>query len=228
MDGCVLVDDKAVSRRHAELCWDRATRTYTLEHISTTNFSWVNDQPVEKSAPLALGDHIKVGTTVLVLEAESESPPAPEPSSKPAFLAGSAVEKLEPPRPLTLRQEPAWTLKALTGPDSGKAWTLTGLYLTLGKDNLPHKDLVGKNDGLAFDLMIELAAPGCRPNHLVLRWNELETAYTAWKNPSAPPIPVRRVCDGVIWQGLIKDLPAMLRVGDIIQVGETTLGLEKP
>jgi hypothetical protein len=223
----VLVEDKAVSRRHAELIWDEAAKAYALQHVSTTNLTWLNDQALEMGQPVASGDRIKLGTTVLLVEPEVVSDErAQEPV--PQTLRSGALAPTPAPRPVALRQEAAWRLKIVAGPEQGRSWDLTGLYLTVGCANRTHKEIAGKDDGLEFDISIELAESQCLPNHLVLRWNELETAYTTWKNPAAAPVMVRRTFDGMPWVGQILGEAGLLRAGDVIELGAVVLALQKP
>ena len=226
-DGWVLLEDKAVSRQHAQLVWDESNQTFQLEHVSATNLTWRNEEPIEAAVGLALGDLIKVGSSVLRFEPAEENSSAPaspdEPSGPP-----SSFEKVEPlaaPRPLALRREASWSLKVMAGAGAGQAWQLTGLYVTVGRENRTHKELSGKDDGLGFDLSLELSDPNCLPNHLVMQWNELETGYTTWANPQASPILLRRSCDGVTWTGLLPAGGALLRAGDGLELGSTSLVL---
>ena len=228
-DGWVLIDDKSVSRRHAELIWDEKTQTFQVSHLSETNLTWLNDEPLETSTSITIGDRIKLGETVLLLEPESgPAQPGGEAESDQPTVKLEKFEPLEPPRPVALRQEAAWSLRALAGPDSGQLWELTGLYFTVGRANRSHEELAGKKDGLKFDQMIELSDTACLANHLVLKWSELETAYTVWKNPVAPPVAVRRMSDGLSWAALLGTEAGLLRAGDIFEIGANVLGFEKP
>lgn len=225
-EGWVLLEDKAVSRQHAQLVWDEPKQTFRLEHVSATNLTWRNGEPIEGTALLALGDLIKVGNSVLRFEPAEENSSAPAPSGEaagpPSF---EKTEPLEAPRPVALRREATWNLKVMSGAGAGQSWPLSGLYVTVGRENRSHKELSGKDDGLGFDLSLELSDSNCLPNHLVMRWNELETGYMTWANPEASPILLRRSCDGVTWTGLLPAVGALLRAGDGLELGSTSLVL---
>jgi len=70
VDG-IVVDDQLVSRRHARL--DLVGSSLVLTDLGSTNGSWVNDRRVESIA-LGEGDHIRIGTTVLIVETVEAMP----------------------------------------------------------------------------------------------------------------------------------------------------------
>ncbi len=63
----VLMDEKTVSREHAALVPDPGRAAWRLQRLSHQGHVYVNGRAVEE-AFLAPGDHIQVGTSVLVLE----------------------------------------------------------------------------------------------------------------------------------------------------------------
>lgn len=48
----LVIDDPSVSKRHARLTWDEATRTCTIEDLKSSNGTWVNGAQVKKPTPL--------------------------------------------------------------------------------------------------------------------------------------------------------------------------------
>ena len=68
----VRLDDNEVSRRHAEI--RRVGEQYVVGDLRSSNGTYVNSRKVERS-PLASGDQIQVGRTVLVFGRESEDLP---------------------------------------------------------------------------------------------------------------------------------------------------------
>lgn len=63
--GWVFLEDRSVSRQHAELVWD--DDAYRLVHLSQTNLTWVNGDPVTDRR-LVVGDVIKIGPIGKCLE----------------------------------------------------------------------------------------------------------------------------------------------------------------
>jgi len=64
----IIVLDDLVSRRHARITYDGST--YWIEDLNSTNGTYLNNMPVEKS-PLKSGDKINIGkVTILVHEAQ--------------------------------------------------------------------------------------------------------------------------------------------------------------
>ena len=68
----VRLDDNEVSRRHAEI--RRVGDRFVVGDLRSSNGTYVNSRKVER-APLAAGDQIQVGRTVLVFGQESEEIP---------------------------------------------------------------------------------------------------------------------------------------------------------
>src|SRR2546423_3763814 len=75
-----LEDDAQVSRRHARVMAQGGGAT--VEDLGSTNGTYVNDQPIHAPRPLAPGDRIRVGLTVLELRSSrqvAERPSAVQP-----------------------------------------------------------------------------------------------------------------------------------------------------
>jgi two-component system, cell cycle sensor histidine kinase and response regulator CckA len=75
-DASVLLEDIEVSRRHAEVVWANG---YQVEDLGSRNGTWVNDDQAREPRPLASGDRIRVGLTVMLFEADDQPHEDPEP-----------------------------------------------------------------------------------------------------------------------------------------------------
>jgi DNA-binding winged helix-turn-helix (wHTH) protein len=63
----VWLDEEGVSRRHATIRVDSATRRVTLEDLASTNGTFLRRSRVRTEVALEDGDEIKVGTVVLTI-----------------------------------------------------------------------------------------------------------------------------------------------------------------
>jgi two-component system NtrC family sensor kinase len=66
----VPLHDESVSRRHAELTPDEGR--WWIRDLDSSNGTWINDRPVEDRTPLAPGDRIRCGDTILILARTEE------------------------------------------------------------------------------------------------------------------------------------------------------------
>jgi|SRR5215210_2432126 len=63
-EGCdVVLPDPEVSRRHAVMRVDAAGGV-AIEDLGSTNGTWVNDERVDGSTPVAAGDVVRFGNTL--------------------------------------------------------------------------------------------------------------------------------------------------------------------
>ncbi|MCP4836486.1 MAG: FHA domain-containing protein [Phycisphaera sp.] len=69
----VPLHDDSVSRRHAELTPDEGR--WWIRDLDSSNGTWINDLPVTDRTPLAPGDRIRCGDTILVLVRDEEVGP---------------------------------------------------------------------------------------------------------------------------------------------------------
>ena len=67
----IVLPDPAVSRRHAELCFDNGR--WTVRDLGSSNGTFVNEQKVAEQLELASNDQIRCGTTVLLFESTQPS-----------------------------------------------------------------------------------------------------------------------------------------------------------
>jgi hypothetical protein len=70
-DNGLVVRDGRASRHHARI--DMRRGSLVLTDLGSTNGSWVNDRRVESIA-LGEGDHLRIGTTVLIVESVEAMP----------------------------------------------------------------------------------------------------------------------------------------------------------
>ncbi|MFP2934195.1 FHA domain-containing protein, partial [Pyxidicoccus sp. 3LG] len=78
--------DRAVSRTHARILHDAGG--FTLEDLASPNGVFINGQRVRGSAPLADGDVIELGRSLLRFQAPVEEPPPPPESPAPIVDSG--------------------------------------------------------------------------------------------------------------------------------------------
>lgn len=222
-EGWVLVFDKAVSRQHAELNWSEADGTYRLRHLSQTNYTWLDEIPVEGEVLLTVGQVVKVGGTRLAfepLDVDALNAISADQSAPPLALEGELTERLNVGQlsALNLRNR-SFALQIAQGPDAPSVVDLAGFYVALGRGNRTAAEITGDKNALPFDQLLELTDPHCYPNHLILKWDELAEGFRAWKNPDASAIALVREADGILWQGNLPDSGGLLRNGDRVRLG---------
>jgi hypothetical protein len=94
--------DRAVSRTHVRIL--REDLTFTLVDLNSPNGVYLNGRRVRCSAPLAEGDVIELGKTLLRFQAAVEEPPASTEPTKPPAPTEPAPPPAKPqdaPSPLT-------------------------------------------------------------------------------------------------------------------------------
>ncbi len=86
--------DPSVSRRHAELT--PADGQWMLRDLDSTNGTRLNGEPVRERSPIAPGDRIRLGDTLLEVRDGGTGPPSPSAAMPDADLAaaGAAVASL--------------------------------------------------------------------------------------------------------------------------------------
>ncbi|WP_163996890.1 FHA domain-containing protein [Pyxidicoccus caerfyrddinensis] len=126
--------DRAVSRTHARILHGEGG--FTLEDLDSPNGVFINGQRVQGRAPLADGDVIELGRSLLRFQAPVEEPPPP--SAPPPETVPSPVANVEQapgaPAPATAAESEAQALPgtdaAAQNPPPRKArgeWWLIGL-----------------------------------------------------------------------------------------------------
>jgi hypothetical protein len=93
------IRDRTVSRAHARVCWDGTT--YTVAALSSHNGLYVNGRKVKHPLPLAKGDVLELGQTLLRFQSAA-AVPAPGPVPPPA--APEAPEEAPACEPNASRQ----------------------------------------------------------------------------------------------------------------------------
>jgi pSer/pThr/pTyr-binding forkhead associated (FHA) protein len=230
VDGWVLLMDRSISRRHAELLWDHRDARYVLHHLSQTNFTWVNDVPLETEIAVEVGTVIQMGGSRIAVEILAETEPGlPARESIDEPMDETLTEKHKVPvQPLSLRGAGTPQLKVLQGRDEGFSQPLNGLYLTIGRANLDAKTLFQDEESQPFDQVVELSAPQIHPNHLILKWDELKNAFLVFKNPSVPDPLVARYTDGMKWEARLPNSGGLIRLSDRIFFAETLIEITLP
>ena len=224
-EGWVLVSDKAISRQHAELSWNDKFEGFEIHHLSKTNFTWLDEEPLEGSSPIQPGQVIRMGATELVLESATELPEQTPPQAVETPDQATTNLKEVAPKAIGFKGDKDPVLVALHGPVQGTEISLNGLYITLGRGNLQADALTGDPKAAKFDQMVELSDPSIAANHLLLKWDALKNGFSTWKNPAVPNVVVQRVADGCNWVTEIADQAAVLRVGDSFVLGQSTFQL---
>ena len=230
-EGWLLLYDKSVSRQHAELVWDEDRKTFSLRHLSKTNLTWVNDESVESEVILQPGHLIKIGSSKFLME-ESTADLGAAGDESPLAQPGELTERLQvgaaTAAALSLRSTDSPKLTVVDGPEKGRVADLTGFYLTIGRGSVQADQINGQKDALKFDQLVELKDSTILPNHLILKWDELRDGFAIWKSPTAPDCPVLREADGFVWQTSLTDAGGVVRVGDRVLIGNTTVALGTP
>lgn len=226
-EGWFLLSDKAISRRHAEIIWNEVSERYTVYHRSTTNFTWVNDEPLPEHAILSPGDRVRMGKTTFVLEPAQElerslGPEGPRNEEITERISQGVL------RNISLRQNQPLSMVVRNGVDTGRSEVLEGFFLTIGRGNLQADALANDKSGLKFDQMVELTDPGVLPNHLVLKWDDINARFSIWKSPDSAPVTIRREADEFLWMTQLGDRFGYVREGDLLSFGETTIELFDP
>lgn len=243
--GWVLLNDDSVSRIHAELNWDAEALTFLLRHRSQTNLTFVNERSVEEVL-LQVGDRIKLGSTVLELQqADTRFAGEPDPSLRapaasrpaksniPAYRAPEMetekkVSTKKAARVAALTQRSDWQLEVVEGSEKKKVYTISGLTVTLGGSSGEAKD-DRKDGGAWYDQSIELKDTNFPRQCLALSWKELQNGFSLWRPPhSTARIKVTRNLDGTDWTATLEDTPILVKAGDLLNVGMTTLRLVQP
>jgi phosphoserine phosphatase RsbU/P len=80
----IVIADASLSRQHARLVRDAGS--WVIEDLGARNGTYVNGQRIERRCPLAAGDEIQLGDTIVRISGGVE---APEPSASP--LGGSEL-----------------------------------------------------------------------------------------------------------------------------------------
>lgn len=225
-EGWLLLYDKSVSREHAELSWDEENGTYRLRHLSKTNLTWVDGVSVTQDLTLRPGQVIKVGASLLEFGISEESKVSGEVGVSPLASGGELTERISVGAiALSLKREESLPITVIEGADQGKSLELTGLNVALGRDSKTSILWPGEKSERKFDQTIELTDPELLPNHLALRWDDLNKAYRVWKRPDGGDAAVKRTSDGFIWTAMISEEGGLLRPGDTLAVGGTMLGV---
>jgi hypothetical protein len=99
----IVVDDPEASRRHAQVR-QGAGGGWEVEDLGSRNGTYVNDSPIDSPRPLAAGDELRIGTTVLVVKGAAEAGRSAVRKAPAVTQLGQGV--LQPARPEELAPAP--------------------------------------------------------------------------------------------------------------------------
>jgi len=138
------------------------------------------------------------------------------------------VSTKKAPRVAALTQRADWQLEVVEGAEKRKTYPISGLTVTLGGSSDGQAE--DKKDGGAwYDQSIELKDSNFPRQCLALSWKELQNGFSLWRPPhSTARIKVTRVIDGTDWTAILEDTPILVKAGDLLSVGMTTLRLVEP
>lgn len=132
MDNDIVLEDERISRRHAELRWERGR--VELADYGSLNGTLVNEQAVRGRILLRSGDIIQLGKRryQLVLRPEEVAPVAGVAPAVDEVLEGPETRKTTRAPDSVAR--PALQLVAIQGAGAGGAWPLAAAVTTIGRD----------------------------------------------------------------------------------------------
>ena len=242
--GWVLLNDPQISRIHADMTWDDELKAYRLAHRSDTNPTEVNGLPI-KEALLKIGDHVKVGSSLLdIQQADFRfGGVAPERIGQihearrtgttvvnhdlayrnPVREGESRGDTKSASRKIALSTRPNMFLEVLGGAQQGLRLPMTGFQIQVGGNRAePLPDAPSWWDQ---DLSIEESALPYRC--MAWKWRELEKAFEVmFTRPVAAAVTLERRTDGTEW---IAEMPltsvVKIRPFDLLYVGKTALQL---
>ena len=243
--GWVLLNDPQTSRIHADLQWDFEAKNYKLIHRSDTNPTEVNGAPVTGEVVLKIGDHVRVGSSILDIQQADFRFGGVAPENMAAIHEARRTGTMQinndlayrdpvregeargntksGGRKIALSTRPKLCLEILGGNQQGTKIPMTGFQIQVGgnrAENLP--------DGPSWwdqDLALNEAALPYRC--MAWKWRELEKAFEVHliRNLSMPITLERRV-DGTEW---IAEMPptsvVTVRPYDLLYIGNTALQL---
>lgn len=217
--------EPTVSRHHATLVWDETRRHFTIYHKSRTNPTLVNGKPVQHS-PLVHQDVVQVG--LLVFRVQYVGTEQVRAAGKSA--AGKSAAVVPPPDP---RRQPeledseeqglvqsGLRLTVTEGPDRGSLYELDKPVLFIGR-----REGLGDPRGANGILLNDDGLP---KEQVLLAWNERERTYGIFQaDTSRLPTRILRRSGGE-YQTIHLDslMQTLLRVDDIISMGETAMQVE--
>ncbi len=120
----ITLDDPAVSHVHAQIL--ERNGVHYLQDLGSQNGTWVNDEQIAIPHPLANGDRIRVGKTVLIVQAE--------PTGQAPFLGAASPVEIPAPPIIETEDLPGPHLVVRSGKSMGLRFELSGKSVVLGRD----------------------------------------------------------------------------------------------
>ncbi|MBS2034315.1 FHA domain-containing protein [bacterium] len=243
--GWVLLNDPQTSRIHADLQWNYEARQYMLIHRSDTNPTEVNGVPVQEAVTLKIGDHIRLGSTVLDIQQADFRFGGVAPENIAAIhearRTGNTVINHElafrdpvregeargntktAGRKIALSTRPKLSLEILGGKQQGTKLPMTGFQIQVGGNQV--EDVADGPQWWDQDLALNEAALPYRC--MAWKWRELDKAFEVRliRNLTMPITLERRV-DGTEWIGeMPPNAVVTVRPYDLLYIGNTALQL---
>lgn len=243
--GWVLLNDPQTSRIHADLQWNYEGNHYLLLHRSDTNPTEINGQPVTEPVVLKIGDHVRLGSTILdIQQADFRfGGVAPENIAKihearrsgqtgvnhelayrdPVREGEARGNTKSAGRKIALSTRPKLSLEILGGNQQGTKLPMTGFQIQVGGNRA--EELPDGPQWWDQDLALNEAALPYRC--MAWKWRELDKAFEVQLlRPLSMPITVERRVDGTEW---IAEMPPQsvvtVRPLDLLYIGNTALQL---
>lgn len=135
-----VLDDARLSRQHARI--DSGPNGLSVTDLNSANGTLVNGRPTSGSVPLAPGDRIQLGDTILVIEGGA------------AVSSGAAATMIAEPRPGSATSSGGGTPR-LVVQGSGKVFALDRPSMVIGRqpdNDLPLEDTQSSRQHARFDI----------------------------------------------------------------------------
>lgn len=243
--GWILVNDPQTSRIHADMHWDQEKNSYILVHRSDTNPTEINGIPITEPTLLKIGDHIRIGSSILDLQQADFrfGGVAPENIAaihkarrtnttvvnhqlafrNPLNEGESQGNTKTVGRKIALSTRPKFSLVVLGGSQQGTRFALTGFRIQIGGSQV--ETIPESPQWWDQDLTINEKALPYRA--MAWQWNELNQVFEVRLiRQVSVPITLERRMDGSEWIGeMLPEAAVIIRPEDLLYIGSTALQL---
>ncbi len=243
--GWVLLNDPQTSRIHADLQWNYEARQYLLIHRSDTNPTEVNGVRVNEAVALKIGDHIRLGSTILDIQQADFRFGGVAPENIAAIhearrtnttVVNHELAFRDPVREgeargntktagrkIALSTRPKLSLEILGGKQQGAKLPMTGFQIQVGGNRVEELP-----DGPQWwDQDLALNEPALPYRCMAWKWRELDKAFEVrLLRDMTMPITIERRVDGTEWIGeMPRHAVVTVRPHDLLYIGNTALQL---